>query len=126
MASWILVFIRYWQKLTNDIPHLRNRRMDDIRGGSFKTEPGTGIVNIVSCTFEKNFAVMGGAVYVRNNFTNIVASVFIDNTSTVSERYCHLFLRILRSQCLCAIRSVSWSLGTGKYSCQPTSPTLMI
>jgi predicted outer membrane repeat protein len=74
--------------------------MDNIRGGAFKTEPGTGIVNIVSCSFEKNFAFMGGAVYVRNNFTNIVDSVFINNTSTVSERCCnflHVFSQMLRS-----------------------------
>jgi predicted outer membrane repeat protein len=103
--------------------------MDDVRGGSFKTEPGTGIVNIVSCTFEKNFAFTGGAVYVRNNFTNIVDSAFINNTSTVSGSYCplqHLFLRMFHSQSVCTIHSVSWSLGTRKYSRYPTSSTRMI
>lgn len=95
-----------------DISDVRNKRLDTKRGGSFKTEEGTGIVNIVACTFKHNFSFMGGAVYVRNNFTNIVDSVFINNTSTVSERwriryFYQLFMQKLHSQPADAINCVA-------------------
>jgi hypothetical protein len=83
----------YHTERNSHIFNVRNTRLDTIRGGSLKTEEGTGIVNIVACTFKDNFSFMGGAVYVRNKFTNIVDSVFINNTSTVSKsrktRYFH-------------------------------------
>ena len=62
-----------------------NKRVDDVRGGAFKTEESTGTVNIVSCTFRENFsASYGAAIYTRSNFTNIVGSIFIDNKAVVS------------------------------------------
>lgn len=60
-----------------------NRRVDGVRGGAFKTEKSTGVVNIASCTFRRNHcASFGGAIYTRSNFTNIVDSTFIGNTAS--------------------------------------------
>ena len=76
---------KYFEALTISLPTYpcnSNERTLETRGGAFKTEHGSGTVNIVKSNFEKNYASTdGAAIYSRANQLNIIESRFLENVS---------------------------------------------